>query len=463
MSRNAAGNTKRCMGLALAMLLLSSSFSWGMMSVEQERQMRDRLLSMVRAKVQLVTDPEVVQYVADAGRKILDQVKVRYFNYEFFVIKDEGMNAFAMPGGLVFVHTGLLENIDSENELVCVLAHEIGHVQGRHIARRIERMQRVNIASLAVAVAGLFLGDSQASSAILATSSAFSASMALKYSREDEEEADRRAYQWICRAGYDPRGLASVLKKMQKYRWLGTDAIPSYLSTHPGAAQRLTYLEQLWQRHPCPERAREDPSRLRRIQIKVAVLTGDPMVLKARYEKELKASPDDVYLLYGLAQSLLAAREYKDAIAAFKRLVSRDKEGMNFVPDLGKAYYAAGRYEKAEEVLEPYHASHPEDLAASFCLARSYLGNNEPAKALSLLEGLEDRWPEPSAVYFQLGRAMAALGRAGEAHYYFYLHYKQTGNSESAAFHRQEALQLLPPGSDLYKRLAGKNTRGKQD
>ncbi len=449
--------------LGLVLILLSFSFAWGMMSIEEERELREKLLHMVKAKVQLVSDPEVVEYVADAGQKVLRHIKTRYFKYDFFVIKDEGMNAFAMPGGLVFVHTGLLENIDTENELVCVLAHEIAHVQGRHIARRMDRMKRVNLASLAVAVAGLFLGDSQASSAILATSGAFSASMALKYSREDEEEADRRAYQWLCEAGYDPRGLGAILQKMQKYRWLGTDAIPSYLSTHPGAAQRLTYLEQLWQRHPCPQRAKEDSFKLRRIQIKVAVLTHDPMVLTRRYDKELKASPDDVFLLYGLAQSLLAAREYKDAIATFKRLVARGDQGKSFVPDLGKAYFAAGQYRKAVEVLEPYSEGHPSDLSVRFCLARSYLELNQARKALPLLEGLKGKWPDESGVSFQLGRAMAELGRVGEAHYYFYLHYKETGNMQSAHFHRQKALELLPSGSKLYKDLKENKRTGEQN
>jgi len=213
-----------------------------MMSVEEEREMRDKLLRMVESQVPLIKDPEIVGYVSSAGQKVLDQVDGKFFDYEFFVIQDDGLNAFAMPGGLVFVHTGLLEVIDTENELLCVLAHETGHVQGRHIARRMERMQRINIATAAIAIAGLFLGQGQTGSALLVTSGALNESIALKYSREDEEEADRRACHWVCKAGYDPRGLITVLQKMQKYRWLGTSTIPSYLSTHPVYSERMTYL-----------------------------------------------------------------------------------------------------------------------------------------------------------------------------------------------------------------------------
>jgi len=125
--------------LIFAFVLLVSPAS-AMMSIEEEKEMRDNLLRMVESRVPLIKDPEIVGYVSDIGQKVLDHVNGKFFDYEFFVIQDDGLNAFAMPGGLVFVHTGLLEVIDTENELLCVLAHEIGHVQGRHIARRIERM-----------------------------------------------------------------------------------------------------------------------------------------------------------------------------------------------------------------------------------------------------------------------------------------------------------------------------------
>ncbi len=439
----------------MAFVIVSYSNVQASMSVEEERQLRGKLLHMVQAKVNLVSDPEIIEYVSDIGHKILDHVKGRLFHYEFFVIRDEGMNAFAMPGGLVFVHTGLLENIDSENELACVLAHEIGHVQGRHIARRMERMKRVNMASLAVAVAGLFLGSGETGSAMLATSGAISASMALKYSREDEEEADRRAYQWLCKAGYDPRGMINTLKKMQKYRWLGTDAIPSYLSTHPTAAQRLTYLEDLWNRNTCPQKVKEDTFRLRRVQIKVAVIGHDPVALAKRFTQELKASPDDPFLLFGLAQSLLAAREYDDAISVYERLITSEGMGKSFLPDLGKALLAAGRYQKAVNILKPYAASHPGDLSVTYGLAKAYLSLNRARQAVPLLKDLQGKLPDQAGVSFQMGRAMAELGNQGKAHYYFYLHYRNTGNIQSARFHRQKALKLLPKGSDLYRKLKG--------
>jgi predicted Zn-dependent protease len=436
-----------------------------MMSIEEEQEMRDKLLRMVESRVPLIKDPEIVGYVSNVGQKVLDQVNGKFFDYEFFVIQDEGLNAFAMPGGLVFVHTGLLEVIDTENELLCVLAHEIGHVQGRHIARRMERMQRINIATAAIAIAGLFLGQGQVGSAIFATSGALNASIALKYSRTlnasialkysrtDEEEADRRACQWICRAGYDPRGLLTVLKNMQKYRWLGTSAIPSYLSTHPGASERTTYLEDLWDRERCVQKFPEDIFRLRKIQVKTSVLSHDPVVMIRHYKRELRATPDDIFLLYGLAQSLLAAREYDNALKAFDNLVSSAPGRPEFKVDQGRACFAAGKYKTAISIIGPYSKRHPGDSTARFFLARAYLEQGKPAEALPILKTLKQSWPDPASIYLQLGRCFAALEKQGEAHHYFYRHYKAIGNQQSARYHKNKALKLLPPDSELYSDL----------
>jgi predicted Zn-dependent protease len=444
----------------ISILLVSPASA--MMSIEEEREMRDKLLHSVECQVPLIKDPEIVGFVLDIGQKVLNQVEGKFFDYEFFVIQDDGPNAFAMPGGLVFIHTGLLEIIDTENELLCVIAHEIGHVQGRHIARRIERMQRVNIATVAIAVAGLFLGQGQTGSALFAASGALNASVALKYSREDEEEADRRACQWICEAGYDPRGLIKVLQKMQKYRWLGTSAIPSYLSTHPAASERITYLENFWNTEKYVQKSPEDPFRLRKIQVKTKILTHDPADMIKYYQRELNTAPDDLLLLYGFAHALLAAREYDSALKAFDKLVSSASQKPEFKVDQGIAYFTAGKYQKAISIISPYCNEHPEDSTASFFLARSYLEQGKPSKALPLLKILKQSWPDSAEIYLQLGRCFAALQKQGEAHYYFYLHYDAIGNQQSAQYHKQKAMEMLPPKSKLYKSM-GKCSKSTQD
>ncbi len=423
------------------------------MSIQQERELGIKLLRMIESQVQMVKDPEAIEYVTSVGQKILSVVHGKYFHYRFFIIDDEALNAFAIPGGLVFVHSGLLMAIDSEDELACVLAHEIGHVQGRHIARHMDRMKAVNIGTAALALAGLFLGSSQAGSAVLTSSLALNASISLKYSREDEEEADRRAFQWLCQAGFDPRGLVTVLKKMQRNRFLGSDAIPSYLSTHPGTSQRITYLEDLWKGHPCRERVKEDPFLLKRIQIKLTVLTGDAATLISRYSKEVKREPGNWTSLYGLALSQLAFRDYNESIGSFKRLISLVPGRPRFRIDLARAYFESGQYRESIHILSPYYDKNPQDEVAGFYLAQAYLELGQPQRALPIFKRIETGWPAPASLYFQMGGCYAAMNMAGEAHYYFYKYYKLLPDVQAANYHRQKALELLPRDSELYKEI----------
>ncbi len=450
--RNTAGLFYIAM-FSLLCALVTPERAVARMSIQQERELGMKLLRMIESQVRMVKDPETIKYVTDVGQKVLNVVHGKYFHYRFFVINDEALNAFAIPGGLIFVHSGLLMAIDSEDELACVLAHEIGHVQGRHIARRMDRMKAVNIGTAALALAGLFLGSSQAGSAVLTSSLALNASISLKYSREDEEEADRRAFQWLCQAGFDPRGLVAILKKMQRNRFLGSDAIPSYLSTHPGTSQRITYLEDLWKGHPCKERVKEDPFLLRRIQTKLAVLAGDPATLINRYRQEVKKEPHRWEPLYGLALSQLAFRDYSDSIETFKRLLSLIPGRPCFKIDMARAYFESGQYQKSIHILSPYYDKNPQDEVAGFYLAQAYLELGQPQRALPIFKRIETGWPAPASLYFQMGGCYAAMNMAGEAHYYFYQYYKLLPDDQAASYHRQKALELLPKDSKLYRAI----------
>ena len=425
-----------------------------MMGIEDERKLGRQIVQQIREQGLLVKDPEVVEYVSRIGRRILEHVDVKFFRYHFYVIQDDALNAFALPGGHIFVHTGLLEAISSENELACVLAHEIGHVQGRHLARRMERMKRVNLVTMSAAILGVFLGKGQAGNAIFAGSTALGASLSLKYSREDEEEADRRAFSWICSSGYNPLGLVSTLKKMQRYHWLGSSEIPNYLQTHPGTSQRITYIEDMYRRHPCNAKGwlgKGGDEALRRIQVKIRVMSGDPAELASKYRKDVQAHPKDVMALYGLGSALLAAREYKEAIGIFRRIVALRPSTPLYKVDLAKALVAYGRYGQAVELLSPM--SDRLDPAGRFLLARALLETGHAARALKLIKRMEKGWPDPSGLYFLMARCYSALGQAGRAHYYFYRHYTISGNRDAAQYHRAMALRKLPQGSELRKRL----------
>ena len=443
------------LSLSAVLLLYSALPALAEMSVQEERELSEKLLRQVLPQVRLIKDPEITSFVARIGRNILSVMGPRYFKYRFFVIEDDALNAFAMPGGLVFVHTGLIEAIDSENELACVLAHEFGHVRGRHMIRRVDNMKYVSIGTAIMALAGIFLGDAQATSAVISSSLALGQSIALKYSRADEQEADRRALEWICKAGYDPRGLITTLEKMQRNQWFGSSSIPKYLSTHPAPEERITYLEDYTKTHPCPEKRKENPFLLKKIQVKLHVMSSDPLQLVKEYKLKVLKAPKDPLAWYGYAMSLSKARRFGQAFKAFDKLFTLAADSGHFELDAATAYYEAGRYEESIRLLERYLAFHRDDDSARFLMAKALNEQGQSIEAITYFKSIEPRWEDDPEFLFHYGRTLAAAGRKGQAHYYFFKYYGLIGDARSAAYHKRRALALLSPGSPLRRKLEG--------
>jgi predicted Zn-dependent protease len=156
--------------------------------------------------------------VNDVGQKVVAVLPPQPFKYRFYVIKEDGYNAFASPAGHIFVNSGLIEAMESEEELAGVIAHEIAHVSLRHISKKIERSKKIGMATLAGVVAGVLLGSggaAEAASAVTVGTLAAGQSVALAYSRDDEAEADQVGLEHLNRAGYSAQGLLTVLKKCE--------------------------------------------------------------------------------------------------------------------------------------------------------------------------------------------------------------------------------------------------------
>ena len=424
-----------------------------MMSISEEREMGEKLLKQVLYQVQLIDDPEIIDFVQDTGESILKVIPGKYFHYRFFVIKDPALNAFAMPGGLVFVHSGLIEAIENQNELACVLAHEFAHVQGRHVARRIDKMKYVSIGTAVIAIAGLFLGRGDLGSAMLTGSMAMGQAMALKYSQIDEQEADRRAYQWLCKAGYDPRGLKTTLEKMMKNNWLGSPHIPKYLSTHPVPEERLTYLEDLWKSKPCYLKHNENLFRLKRIQAKIKVLSSSEQEAIEFYKRLLKKNPNDPIVLFGLALSLDKARRFKESIEIFDRIILKYPEKQIFLLDKAITLFHMGDYNGAIKLLKSFLSYSNQNITAHYFLARAYLEAGKPSEAIKYFKLLLPKWDDKPQFLFQLARCYAGLKQEGVAHYYFYKYFTLIGKLDTAIYHKRRAMKLLPKDSPLLKRI----------
>jgi len=179
-------------------------------SVGEEREVGEQLLTMVRRGFNLLDEPDIIQYINKLGQETLAVAGSQYFDYHFFVINNKELNAFAAPSGLIFFHSGLIESLDSEGELVGVMAHEIGHVVSRHLAGRISKNAKISAASMLGLLLGIALGGGPLTEAVIAGSAAAGQSAALSFSRMDEEESDRLAFKWMQEQNRDPSAMVDI-------------------------------------------------------------------------------------------------------------------------------------------------------------------------------------------------------------------------------------------------------------
>ena len=422
-------------------------------SVGEEKEIGEKLLSVIRREFTILDDPDISQYINKLGTEILQVTGPQYFDFHFFVINNKTFNAFAAPSGLIFFHTGLIETMANENELISVLAHEIGHVQSRHIAERIEKSSKVSIATLALVLAGIAVGNGALAEALITGGLAAGASMNLSFSRKDEEESDRLAYKWLKESNRDPEAMVGMLRKMYRVSRLHRDMVPPYLLTHPDPSQRLNYVQDMLDTDQGYTFKKADDFSFQRIKYRILAESKDPILLLTRYRKETarvkKEDRDSIMPYYGLSLAYAANADFKNAAKSLKKVISFYPGQPILLTDLGVIYFGEGRYKKALKLFQKAREADPDDAYTAYYLALSYEQLGDEAKALLYYKELLPVLPTYSRIRYNIGQILAAQGKTGEGHYYLGVYHWQEGDSKTATYHLKKAIHSLKPGNNL--------------
>jgi predicted Zn-dependent protease len=201
---------------------------FNLISLEEEWQLGAQLSQEIARQVRFNNDPEVNAYVRNMGQRIVAQTPAPFnqLPWQFHVVQDDAINAFAIPGGHIYVHTGLINNADNAAELAGVIAHEISHVTARHSTEQISRQYGLQI------LAGLVLGQNPGQMAQIAAQIVADGALA-RFSRKAEEEADERGIQAMAAAGYNPIGMATMFDELLEHRRGQPGRVEQFFSTHP--------------------------------------------------------------------------------------------------------------------------------------------------------------------------------------------------------------------------------------
>jgi len=425
------------------------------LSIEDERKMGEEFMAQVLAQLQLVDDPFVNQYINDLGHYLITPLETRSFPFHFYVIKDNTLNAFAAPGGHIFVFSGLIEAMDNLDELAAVICHEIGHIAARHLAQRIEQSKMIGLATLAGILAGMFLGG-EIAGALMTGSIAAGMQAQLHYSRKDERQADQLSYKYMTPTGFDPGAMIQALNKIQKGSWLGTGKIPAYLLTHPTGPERMANLEAMMSEHaprPLAEEAVLLESRFPAFKTVITAKCLDPRDAERVFKKELERDTAAPLPHFGLGMVYMEQSRYDRAIDELKQSVEGKPDFIPILRTLAEAYQMNGQDKEAETVLEKVLRLDYGDKAALFLLGITYEGANRNSEALRLFEKLSYLPPVRNDVYYHLGLLYGREKRLALAHYNFGFYFKRLGQPQKAQFHFRKAKELASSDPALQQRL----------
>jgi predicted Zn-dependent protease len=204
-----------------------------LISRQQEIQMGQQAARQVRQTIGVVSDRALQQYVERIGERLAVGTSRPDLPWRFAVVDDPTPNAFALPGGFIYVTRGMMNLLTSEAELAAILGHEIAHVTARHAVNQLSRQQ---LAQLGLGLSGIFVPEVQTLSPVIGAGLNL---LFLKYSRDHEREADELGYQYLRREGYDVSEFADVFRALQRASGDGPGALPGWLSTHPVPAERI--------------------------------------------------------------------------------------------------------------------------------------------------------------------------------------------------------------------------------
>lgn len=392
-------------------------FSFG---IKDEKELGDKFNVLVRSKLPMIEDSEVVDYARDVVMSLTRQMPPQPFKFTVAVVKDSAVNAFAAPAGYVFVFTGLMLNMEHESEVAGVLAHELAHVTQRHIAKRIETGRAMSIATLLGVLAGFALGAAtgakEGGAAMMLGSQAAAQQAMLNYSREDEREADEVGMNYLVAAGYSPNGLPHAFEIMQRMKiFKGYGSIPAYLSTHPDINERISYLSERVARMPKDVSSRpERDERFLRVQTIIRARYSDPNLAIGYYGK--KGAKMTKLDRLGLAMALGRTNENDRARQAFEAALKEGGDDSLWLREAGQFFLKVRDFDRASALLRRAVEVNPRDMVALAEYAQILSQERRFSESLNLMRRVVMAMPESPDMRQQVGRTYGEAGDLFHAH-----------------------------------------------
>jgi len=445
-------------GIILTMklkLTLLVSFFWGVialandlpdlgdssqliLSAKEEQATAREILKAVAESSEIVQDPEIVDYLKTLGDRLVAYSSNKRQQFSFFAVEDTSINAFAMIGGVIGVHTGLLLAANNESEVASVLSHEIAHVTQRHLARMIAQQKNDSIKTAVTLAFALLVAraNPQLSAGTMTAASAMGVQKGLDYTRDHEREADRIGFQILIDAGFDGRAMVSFFSSLQRGTRFSDGASPSFLRTHPITTERIADVANRVKEKPY--RQVPDNSDFVFIKSKLRASNGTPQSAVDEFEGSIKEKRyiNEISERYGLAVAYMRKNDFVRARHEIDWLKLNAKRNPLIETLACKLEVATNQNSQALNQYLKALNSFPNYRALIYGLAEDYLIMNEPEKSVRLINDKLSIYADDSYLYELLSKAYAKENKE-------LLQYQAQSESYYRKFNLSQAIQQM--------------------
>ena len=387
-------------------------------SSEQEYKLGQAWLRSFRSQVRTVSDPILSAYLEDLIYRLATHSQLEDRRLELVMVHNPTLNAFAVPGGIIGVHDGLLLHAETEDELAGVLAHELAHLSQRHFQRGQEEAKRNRLPNMAALLTSLVIlataGGDAGMAAITATQAAVLQNK-LRFSRQNEIEADRIGMLTLVDAGIDPNAIPRMFERMQRaarYR----RSPPEFLSSHPVTESRIADSRSQAREYTVPTYTNDLEYQLMRARVQVSYADNAGAAIK-RFKAALENKEGNATAArYGLALAYIKTNQLKEAHTELQALLKQDPDRITFIAAQAELESRGGNYVEAADLLRQQLSINPDNHPLTMQYAEILLKQGNAKETQKLLQRQVKYYPHDEHLWYLLAETHGLVGDIPAVH-----------------------------------------------
>lgn len=421
--------------------------SGNVLTPAEEQRLGRAFMRSIRSSMPVIQDPLLSAYIQSLGEQLTSASEDAVGSFEFFMINDDQVNAFAGPGGHIGVYSGLIITTESESELASVIAHEVAHVSQKHLVRTYDAMSSMSLPAAAVAIAAVVIGAATDNPDVgVAAATGVQAGMMqrqINFTRSHEEEADSIGIRTLASAGFDPTAMPVFFSRMGKAtRLYDNGELPEFLRTHPVTSNRIADAYGRAEAYPYKQRRDSLAYHLARERLRVMAF-GEASEGIQFYSKTLADGRyrNEEAHKYGYTLALTAGRKYAKAREFIDDLLADRPDQIEYIVAKAELEKLSGQPTAGATLLKQGLERHPGNYPLSIYYAQALLDLGRPQEVGQLLEQQLAGRPDDTLLYKLLARASGDAGDKTRGHQYLAEYYYHTGELKPAVMQLEIALK----------------------